>query len=183
MKKTIVILLSLITSFIIMTAGYGYWTEELTIIGDLKLKEDPKVIAKLKEALSKEQDILAEQNRQLSAIQSRLQALYQLALEEKQQQATETVEAPDNNETQNTDNLDTVQIDVPEEKNKEPSIEENTDSYETVTEAPVHNEDMDYNDIDVDTDNSTNNIIDEITDTQPEQDTSIEQGIINTDND
>ena len=43
-KKSIVIILSLITAFSIISLGYAKWQKELFIIGNIKVKPDPDVL-------------------------------------------------------------------------------------------------------------------------------------------
>lgn len=42
MKKTAIILISLLFAFIIMTSGYGLWEKELKIIGSIQVVEQPQ---------------------------------------------------------------------------------------------------------------------------------------------
>ena len=126
-----VILTSLITSFVIMTAGYGYWTEELTIKGKLTLKEDSEVITNLENALSNEQNLLEKQKLQLEKKIFKLQELEEKALKEMQNK--QVTEANNTKDTIPSESREDVIDETGFEENKayEPEPEEDT-SYEDI---------------------------------------------------
>lgn len=113
MKKIIMVLSSLLLAMIIVSSGYGLWSKNLIIEGDIEVVPDPEVIAGLQsEISSKEAQIseLVEQQRMLElAEQQRTegeQKVREALLVEEQNKSGEQVQVDDNNtqdETQGTE--------------------------------------------------------------------------------
>ncbi len=184
-----------------MTAGYGLWTEELNIEGNLTLREDPEVIAALEEALSNEQRSLENQSQQLNAKLDELQRLHELAFAEIQQQQTpEVIETPGTVEPTETDNTspsseyeepEDIENTTPPEGQEEIEFEENENSEPNIIEDDESNEETiieetTVEDINVgsstdesDIEDNTITATDDIVNDQNEQDSDTEEDINN----
>lgn len=59
-KKVIVIALSLVFAFVLMSGGYGLWQDTLTIKGNIEVKQDSEVISAMRKQIELQKQELEE---------------------------------------------------------------------------------------------------------------------------
>lgn len=180
MKKINIILISLLFATFIISSGYGLWSQDLIIEGDITVVPDPKIIAGLEaEIEQKYQEIgllIEEQKIQeelkLLAEQKKLEEqklLEQQKLLEEQKKFEEQNQNNDENyQNENlVDSTDTDAIIPPEVNNNENKDNEENNEKESKPNLPSNDKqenNQEGNDSDSPVEDNSNDSIDEIED-------------------
>lgn len=139
-KKLIILILSIITAVSLISGGYGKWSEELNIVGDIQVVPNPEVLSDMESQLSRlekqleeeieKQRLYEEQQKALAEQQAVLDA--QKLLEEQKLKEQEGNLTVDPNEVPQSDNETNNDInDIPSE-NIDVDENEVIDEFETL---------------------------------------------------
>lgn len=135
MRKIIVIIVSLLTAFAIMSGGYGKWREELKIVTDIVVLPDPAIINSL--IAQREQLILDAQRIEEERLLEEQKALEAQKLLEAEKLLQEKVEVEELEESQDMFNIEIEVLDPPPSVNYEIDDIQESDPAENETEEVI----------------------------------------------
>lgn len=143
MRKLFVLLISVLLAMVLISGGYGVWTEQIEIEGNLQVIPDPEVISSMKTEISSLMSTLDSLERQLEGSENERAYEEQQKILAEQQAALEALKLlgqQEQGEQKNVSENADRDVDLETHRDKLETIAEDTTSEEDNSEEGVDND-------------------------------------------